>query len=370
MTNFDRSDRPAGFLPALGTLVFRVLVAAVVPAIAFLVLYVGFRFLRDSAAPDGVIAVVAIIWGVGGVALLFFLFNWAISQFGPLWRRRLQPFLFVGPALAILGWYLVIPTARSLYLSFFGAASDKFTGLANYLYVFTDRVMLTAFRNNLLWLVLGTGLSVLLGLIVALMAERSHLERFSKALIFLPMAISFVGAGVIWKYVYAYQPPGQPQIGLLNAVVAAFGGQPVGWLTSRPWNTLFLIAILVWMQTGFAMVVLAAALRGVPTELKEAARIDGAGEFRVITSIVIPFIRGTIVTVSTTILIITLKIWDIVYSMTNGLYGTEVLASQQYKQMFKFLHYGRGSAIAIILLIAVIPVMWYNLRQFMQREVF
>ncbi len=152
--------------------------------------------------------------------------------------------------------------------------------------------------------------------------------------------------------------------------MTAFGGQPVGWLTARPWNTLFLIIILVWMQTGFAMIVLSAALRGVPTSLKEAARIDGARELRVITSIVIPYIRGTIVTVSTTILIITLKIWDIVYSMTNGLYGTEVLASQQYKQMFKFLNYGRGSAIAIVLLIAVIPVMWYNLKQFMQREVF
>jgi alpha-glucoside transport system permease protein len=272
--------------------------------------------------------------------------------------------------LAILGWYLVLPTLRSLYLSFFGPASNKFVGLANYVYVFTDRVMLTSFRNNLLWLIVGTGLSVLLGLIVALMAERSHFERLSKALIFLPLAISFVGAGVIWKYVYAYKPAGESQVGILNAIVVGLGGQPIGWLTTRPWNTLFLIVILVWMQTGFAMVVLSAALRGVPTSIKEAGRIDGASELRVILSIVIPYVRGTIITVGTTILIITLKIWDIVYSMTNGLYGTEVLASQQYKQMFKFFHYGRGSAIAIVLLIAVIPVMWYNLKQFMSQEVF
>jgi len=370
MEDFERSERVKGFVPGLWTTLWRIVIAVVVPAIAFAVLYVGFRFLRDSNAPAAVIAIVAILWGVGGVGLLFFLFNWLITRLGPSWRQRLQAFLFVGPALVILGWYLVIPTARSLWLSFFGPASDNFVGLANYLYVFSDRVMQVAFRNNLLWLVIGTGMSVLLGLIVALLAERSHLEKFSKALIFLPMAISFVGAGVIWKYVYAYKPPGQPQIGILNAVVTAFGGDPVGWLTVRPWNTLFLITILIWMQTGFAMIVCAAALRGVPTELKEAARIDGAGEFRVILSIVIPYIRGTLVTVSTTILIITLKIWDIVFSMTNGLYGTEVLASQQYKQMFKFLHYGRGSAIAIVLLIAVIPVMWYNLRQFMQREVF
>jgi alpha-glucoside transport system permease protein len=349
---------------------WRVIVAFVVPAVAFAVLYIGFRFLAESRAPAVVITVVAILWGVGGVGLLYVLFNWTISQFGPLWRRRLQPFLFVGPALVILAWYLVIPTVRSLALSFFDADSRRFVGLVNYAYVFTDRVMLGAFRNNVLWLIVGTGLSVLLGLIIALLAERSHLERLSKALIFLPMAISFVGAGVIWKYVYAYKPPGQPQIGILNAVVTALGGQPAGWLTLRPWNTLFLIAILVWMQTGLAMVVCSAALRGVPTELKEAARIDGAGELRVISSIVIPYIRGTLITVSTTILIITLKIWDIVFSMTNGLYGTEVLASQQYKQMFKFLHYGRGSAIAIVLLIAVIPVMWYNLKAFMQQEAF
>jgi alpha-glucoside transport system permease protein len=368
--DFEKTKRPEGFLANLWLFLWRMMIAVVVPGIGFVVMYAGFRFLRDSNAPAAVIAVVAILWGVGGVALLFFLTNWVITQFGPTWRRRLQPFLFVGPALAILAWYLVLPTLRSLYLSFFGPASNKFVGLANYAYVFTDRVMLSAFRNNLLWLVLGTGLSVLFGLIIALMAERSHLERFSKALIFLPMAISFIGAGVIWKYVYAYQPPGAAQIGILNALVTALGGQPVGWLTARPWNTLFLIVILVWMQTGFAMIVLSAALRGVPGSLKEAARIDGAGEFRVILSIVIPYVRGTIVTVSTTILIITLKIWDIVYSMTNGLYGTEVLASQQYKQMFKFLNYGRGSAIAIILLIAVIPVMWYNLKQFMQREVF
>lgn len=370
MEDFERSARVRGFFPALWTGLWRLLIAAVVPAVAFAVLYVGFRFLRESSAPAAVITLVAILWGVGGVALLFFLFNWMITQFGPVWRRRLQPFLFVGPALVILAWYLVIPTLRSLALSFFGADSKSFVGLANYAYVFTDRVMLVAFRNNLLWLVVGTGLSVLLGLIIALLAERSHLERLSKALIFLPLAISFVGAGVIWKYVYAFKPAGQPQIGILNALVTALGGQPVGWLTLRPWNTLFLIAILVWMQTGFAMVICSAALRGVPTELKEAARIDGAGELKVITGIIVPYIRGTLITVSTTILIITLKIWDIVFSMTNGLYGTEVLASQQYKQMFKFLHYGRGSAIAIVLLIAVIPVMWYNLKAFMQQEVF
>jgi alpha-glucoside transport system permease protein len=370
MEDFEKAVRPEGFFPNLWLILWRLLIAVIVPGVAFIVMYVGFRFLRESEAPAWIITIVAIIWGVGGVALLYIITNWVITQLGPAWRRRLQPFLFVGPAMAILSWYLVIPTIRSLYLSFFGPASKKFAGLANYGYVFTDRVMLTAFRNNLLWLIIGTGGAVLFGLIIALLAERSYMEKLSKALIFLPMAISFVGAGVIWKYVYAFKPPGQPQIGILNAIVTALGGEPVGWLTYRPWNTFFLIIILIWMWAGFAVVVFSAALRGVPISIKEAARIDGATEFRVVLSIIIPYIQGTIVTVATTILIITLKIWDIVFSMTNGLYGTEVLASQQYKQMFKFLHYGRGSAIAIVLVIAVIPVMWYNLKQFMSTEVF
>lgn len=352
------------------TIFWRIFVSIVVPGVAFFVLYIGFRFLRDSEVNQAITALVAIIWGVGGVALLFLLLNWVVSQFGPIWRKRLQPFIFVGPALVILGWYVLIPTLRSLYLSFFGPRSENFVGLDNYMYAFTDRMMVTAFRNNLLWIVFGTGLSVILGLIIALLADRSKFEKTAKALVFMPMSISFIGAGVIWKYVYAFKPVGQEQIGLLNAFVTALGGDPQGWLTIRPWNTFFLIVILVWLQTGFAMVILSAAIKGVPKDLLEAARIDGAGEFRVVWSIIIPFVKSTIVTVSTLILVITLKIFDIVFSLTNGLYGTEVIASMQYKQMFKFHHYGRGSAIAIVLLMLVIPVIWYNLRQFGKREVF
>jgi alpha-glucoside transport system permease protein len=366
----DDNDRPLKVLQRIATVIGRIVVSVFVPLITFVVLWRGFIFLRDSEAPIAVIAVVAIIWGVGGVACLYFVANWLISRLPHIMRAHLQPFLFVGPALLILGWYLFIPALRSLYLSFFSANSDKFVGLNNYIYTFTDRTMLQAYRNNLLWLILGTGLSVGLGLVIALLADRCKFEKAAKTLIFMPMAISFVGAGVIWKYVYAYKPPGQPQIGILNAVVTAFGANPVGWITLRPWNTLFLIAILIWLQTGFAMVILSAAVKGVPKEIIEAGRVDGAGELKIVLSIIIPYISGSIVTVSTTILIITLKIWDIVFTMTNGLYGTEVLASQQYKQIFKFLHYGRGSAISIILLIAVIPVMWYNLRQFGKREVF
>lgn len=359
-----------GILQRILATIGRIIFSIFVPAATFVVLYLGFRFLRDSGAPQALITVIAILWGVGGVAALYLVANWLIQRLPRKWRDRFTPFLFVGPALIIIGWYLFIPTIRTLFLSFFDKFSNEFVGLDNYKFIFSDRTMLIALRNNVLWLFLGTFLCVAFGLIIALLSDRSKIERAAKSLIFLPMAISFVGAAVIWKFVYAYKPPGIEQVGLLNAIVVALGGEPVGWVILRPWNTIFLIFILVWLQTGFSMVIFSAAIKGVPSQLIEAARIDGAKEARIIFQIIIPYIKSTIVTVSTTILLMTLKIFDIVYAMTNGLYGTEVLASQQYKQMFKFLHYGRGSAIAMVILIAVIPVIWYNLKQFGKREVF
>jgi alpha-glucoside transport system permease protein len=229
--------------------------------------------------------------------------------------------------------------------------------------------MLESFRNNLLWLVIGTGLSVVFGLLVAVLADRTHprFETIIKSLIFLPMAISMVGASVIWRFIYAFAPAGSAQIGLLNAIVTGFGGDPVAWISLRPWNNLFLIAILIWLQTGYAMVILSAAIKGIPAELLEAARIDGADEFQVFFKITIPYIQGTIVTVGTTIVIFTLKIFDIVQAMTGGNFGTQVIANEQYRQMFRAFNFGRGAAIAIVLLLAVVPVMYYNLRQFSEQ---
>ncbi len=370
MENPEKLLKSSGILDWLTAGVGRVLVSLIVPVIAFVVMWQGFIFLREGEASKLVTAVVAIIWGVGGIGLLFVVSNWLVEQLPEMWMIRLRPYVFVGPALAILSWYLLLPTVRTLYTSFFDARSVRFVGLANYVYAFTEPKMLESFRNNLLWLVFGTGLSVTFGLLVAILADRSKFETIAKSLIFLPMAISFVGAGVIWRFIYFYKPPTQEQIGLLNAILVGLGGEPQAWLTLRPWNNLFLIAILIWLQTGYAMVLLSAALKGVPEELLEAGRIDGASEVQIFFNILIPYIQGTIVTVSTTILILTLKIFDIVFVMTNGNYGTEVIASQQYKQMFKFQHFGRGSAIAIVLLIAVIPVMWYNLKQFGEQEAF
>jgi alpha-glucoside transport system permease protein len=201
-----------------------------------------------------------------------------------------------------------------------------------------------------------------LGLIVAVLVDRIRGEAVAKSIIFLPMAISAVGASVIWRFIYSFQPANRPQIGLLNAVFVALGGEPQGWLILQPWNNFFLIIIMIWILVGFAMVILSAAVKGVPGELLEAARIDGASEFQIFFRVIIPYIRGTIITIATTVLIMVLKVFDIVFVMTSGQFNTEVIANRMFAEMFTFRNFGRASAIAVVLLVAVIPVMIYNVR--------
>jgi alpha-glucoside transport system permease protein len=333
-----------------------------------------------------VTALVAIVWGVGGVALLYWVFNGIVERLPDAWTQRLQPFVFVGPAMAVLIWYLALPAVRTFYLSLFGRdgppkgvgflqsfTTDAFVGLQNYVAMFSERLLQEALRNNVMWIVFGSTFSVLLGLLVATLADRSKFERVAKSLVFLPMAISFVGASVIWNFMYEIRPAEMPQIGVLNAIVVALGGQPFAWdkaVEIAPWNNLFLILIVLWLQTGFAMVLFSAALKGIPEEILEAARVDGAKEIQVFFRIMIPHIMGTIITTWTTVVIFTLKIFDVVWVMTGGQYGTHVIATQFYRQSFTARNSGYGSAIAIILLIAVIPVMIYNLKQFREQEAF
>jgi alpha-glucoside transport system permease protein len=369
MQKTSLSEGPFAWLSAnLG----RILISLIVPVITFLVLWQGFIFLRDTNAPQLVIVLVAILWGVGGVGVLYAVSNWLVEQLPVQWVSRLQPFVFVGPALAILFWFLALPTLRTLDLSLKDATGQRYVGLQNYIFAVTDRVMLEAFRNNLLWMIFGTLFCVGLGLVIAVLADRSRYESVYKAIIFMPMAISFVGAGVIWKFVYTYKGEGVgiAEIGLLNAIVLALGGQSQPWLQIPPWNNFFLIVIMVWLQTGFAMVVISSAIKGISSEVLEAARVDGANEFQVFFSIIIPSIQGTLLTVTTTIVIFSLKLFDIVRVMTGGNYGTNVIANEFYIQRFTYGNAGRASAIAIVLLIAVIPVMIYNLRQFRERRAF
>jgi alpha-glucoside transport system permease protein len=361
-----------GLLSWLTTSLGRILISLIVPVVTFVVLWQGFLFLRDSQAPRIVIVLVAILWGVGGVALLYTVSNWFVERMPVIWTQRLTPFVFVGPGVAILAWYLAIPALRTLLLSFYGPSGTNFVGIDNYLFAFTDRIMLESFRNNLLWMIFGTFFCVGLGLLIAVLADRSRYEAIYKAIIFMPMAISFVGAGVIWKFVYTYKGEGSgiQEIGLLNAIVTALGGQSQPWLQQPPWNNFLLIVIMVWLQTGFALVVISSAIKGISSEVLEAARVDGANEFQIFFQIIIPSIQGTLITVTTTIVIFSLKLFDIVRVMTGGNNGTDVIANEFYLQRFTYGNAGRASAIAIVLLVAVIPVMIYNLRQFQERKAF
>jgi alpha-glucoside transport system permease protein len=341
----------------------RVAVSFVVPVVAFLALYYSFIFMRDSAAPRLVVGLVSLIVGVFGVWIIFLVTDNVVSYLPAVIREKVRPFVFVGPAMVILLVYLVYPTVHTLLLSFQDARSTRFTGLENYLFIFTDQLMLVTLRNNLLWLVFVTSFAVGLGLLVAVMVDRlGRWEPVAKSIIFLPMAISAVGASVIWRFVYYFQPAGRNQTGLLNAIVVALGGDPVGWLIQRPWNNFFLIVIMIWLLTGFCMVIISAAVKGVPNELLEAARIDGANEIVIFGRVIIPYIRGTLIVVATMVLIMVLKVFDIVFVMTSGQFGTEVVANRMYAEMFKFRHFGRGSALAVILLVGVVPMMIANIR--------
>jgi len=354
----------AWFTTTLG----QILVSLIVPALTFLVLWQGYLFLQRAKAPQIVQVLVAIVWGVGGVALLYVVTNWLVMKLPKRVSKVLQPFVFVGPAVAIMAWFLAIPVFRSLIASFRNYLGTEWVGFANYKFAFTDPRMLETFRNNLLWLIFGTAFSVGLGLLIATLADRTRAEVIYKSIIFTPMAISFVGAGVIWKFIYTYKGTGVgiQEIGLLNALVIALGGTPQPWLSLPPWNNFFLIIIMIWLQTGYAMVILSSAIKGVPAELLEAARIDGATEIKAFFSVIVPYIKGTLLTVTTTIVIFSLKTFDIVRVMTGGNNGTNVIANEFYLQSFTYTDAGRASAIAIVLLLLVTPIIVNNVRQYNQ----
>ena len=367
MLNTKNTDpKGLGILRWFSSTIGQILISLFVPAVTFLVLWQGYLFLSRAKAPQLILVTVAIVWGVGGVALLYMVANWLVLKLPLSLSKIMQPFVFVGPAVAIMGWFLAIPVVRSLIASFRNNLGTEWVGLENYVFAFTDPRMLETFRNNMLWLVFGTGFSVGLGLLIAVLADRSKFEVIYKSIIFTPMAISFVGAGVIWKFVYTYKGTGFgiQEIGLLNAILIALGGTPQPWLTLAPWNNFLLIVIMIWLQTGYAMVILSSAIKGVPAELLEAARIDGASEVRAFFNITIPYIKGTLITVITTIVIFSLKTFDVVRVMTGGNNSTNVIANEFYLQMFTYNHAGRASAIAIVLLLLVTPVIINNLRQF------
>ena len=318
----------------------------------------------DRSLAKVVMAVVAIVVGVGGVWLVYGSAGSIVDRLSSRWSSRLTPWIFVGPAVVLVGIYLVYPVVSTILTSL-----TEGQGLGNYRFALTDRQMLTAFRNNIIWLVVATGGSVLLGLVIAGLMDRVRREALAKTFIFLPLAISLVGASVIWGFVYAWRPASQPQYGLANAIWTSVGGDPVPWVQTPGINTFALILIMVWLQTGFAMVVLSAAIKGVSAEVMEAARMDGASERQLFFQVVVPIIKGSILTVATTIAIAVLKIFDIVFVMTGGRFDTDVVANRMFLEMFQFGNYGRASALAVILFLAVVPLMIVNVRNLRRQGV-
>jgi alpha-glucoside transport system permease protein len=307
------------------------------------------------------LAAIAMLVGVGGIWLLFTSAATIVERFPPKVRDRIIPWVFIAPALVLLTVYLVYPAVSTVIRSFFDQ-KGVFT-LANWASLGKGE-FLEILRNNVIWLIVATGGSVGLGLLVAALFDRIRRESLAKVFIFTPLAISLVGATVIWKFVYAIQPPSEPQFGLLNAIWTAFGNKAVAWSTTFPINLPAEMLIMIWLQTGFAMVVLSAAIKGVSIEVLEAARLDGASERQIFFGIIIPLIRGSIVTVTTTVAIATLKIFDIVFSVSGGLNHDNVVAVRMFQEMFQFFNDGRAAALATILFIAVLPVMILNLRNF------
>ncbi len=320
-------------------------------------------------------ALIAIAIALGGTVAYFWGTNWLLDKFLSTerssgdeitlrdnLRSQIRPWLFLFPALLFLTVYLVYPVIETFRLSFFDK-NGVFIGFGNYVWALGDSGFRQSIFNNILWLLIVPSLATFFGLIIAVLADKLWWGNIAKSLVFMPMAISFVGASLIWKFVYEYRGDADSQIGVLNALVTFFGLPPQAWITIPFWNSILLMIILVWIQTGFAMVILSAALRGVPEETLEAARIDGANGFRIFFDIMIPQIWGTIVVVWTTITIVVLKVFDIIFAMTNGQWDTEVLANFMFKWMFVNFDYGRGSTIAVIIMLAVLPIMIWNIRR-------
>jgi alpha-glucoside transport system permease protein len=306
------------------------------------------------------IMVIALAIGIGGIWALYAGLNAATDLLGRRWAGRVRPYVFIAPAVVLLLGYLVVPAIATIVASF----TEKGAPEKTWGFVLTSPEMWLAFRNNIIWLVVGTAGSVGIGLAVAALFDRVKREALAKVFVFMPLAISMVGAAVIWRFMYEWRPAGEEQIGLVNAVVAGLGGTPRVWMqiSEPPLNTLLLIVIMIWLQTGFAMVVLSAALKGVSGEVLEAARMDGANERQVFFRIVIPMIKGTILAVATTISIAILKVFDIVYVMTGGRFETEVMANRMFAEMFTYQNFGRAAAIAVVLFLAVVPIMIINIR--------
>ncbi len=342
----------------------------VIPAVV-IVFFFAFGFLKDEDGNKAIQVLVAIVVGIGGVWALYWGMDRLVTMLPDRVGSSVRPFVFVGPAMVIIAFYLVYPAVNTTILSFQDERSREFVGFDNFVRVFTESEYLISIRNSLIWVIVVPFLAVAIGLAFATLADKlsRRAESFTKSLIFLPMAISFVGASVVWTFIYAFRPEGfGEQIGLLNGIWTNLGGDPINWLAQQPWNNLFLMVILVWLQTGFSMVILSSAIKGVPDVLLEAARIDGASEWQTFWKIVMPSVASTVVVVWTTVLITVWKVFDIVWVMTGGLESTQVVAQSMVKEFFTNRDNGMGAALAVLLFVAVVPILIINVRRFKAEE--
>lgn len=282
-------------------------------------------------------------------------------------QKPIAVVVFLGPALILLLFGLVGPSIRTLVLSFKDAYGNNFIGFKNYQWIFTDPDMRKVLVNTLLWFIFAPFVTTALGLFLAVLLDRMKRESIPKSLLFLPMAISFVAASAVWKFVYSYSNPGDPQIGLLSTVVRHLGFKPSNWILTQPLNTFLLMVIFIWVQTGFGMVILSAAIKGVPTDVLEASALDGATGWKLFKGVTFPMVRPTVIVVFATMVATTLKLFDIVRTMTGGNFGTSVLSNEMYSEVFIYFNKGRGSAMAIVLFLFVAPILIYNIRN-LRRE--
>ena len=315
---------------------------------------------------------IIVVVGIPGVLVGYILAAEAVLRAVPdRIQPRVRPWVWLLPALLFLGVFLVWPTVITIFRSFYNLAGSDFVGLANYQWFIGSPDALISLRNNVIWVVVLTGITVGLGLLIAVLVDRVRYEALAKAVIFVPLAISATASGAIWRFMFAYQPPGEPQTGTLNAALGVVGAGPLAWLTisDGAFNTILLIIVFAWAWTGFAMVIISAAYKGISRELLEAARVDGATEWNVFRRIILPLLVPTLAVISTTMIITALKAFDIVYVMTGGQYDTGVIAYTMYRELFTDNNFGRASAVAVVLLLAIVPVMALNVRRFRTQEV-
>ena len=316
---------------------------------------------------------VAMVLALAAFAAVIGLVLLVVSLLERRGARRVAWF-FVGPTVVLILVGLVYPAGRTIVRSLYDAAGASFVGLGNYTAIFSSPDQLVVLRNTVLWVLVTPVVATVVGLLYAIWVNGARGEAAAKALVFLPMAISFVGASIIWKFVYEYRVHDRTlennpeQIGLLNQVLVWLGGSPQQFLLNQPWNNLFLIVVMIWIQAGFAMTILSAAIKAIPTEITEAARLDGVSATEMFRFVTVPAIRPTLVVVLTTIAIGCLKVFDIVRTMTGGLYGTSVVANEFYTQSFTAGNQGLGAALAVLLFVLVVPIIVYNVRQLRRAE--